>query len=509
MPSNPENYVDRILKAKVYDVAVETALEPAPRLSRRLKNRVLFKREDLQPVFSFKIRGAYNKIAQLSPISAQRGVICASAGNHAQGVALAARTRGIPAVVVMPLTTPEIKLLAVADFGAEIILHGDDYDQAYEHATELARQRGLVFVHPFDDPDVIAGQGTIAMEILRQHHGDEIDAIFVPIGGGGLISGIGAYVKSLYPRIKIIGVEPEDAAGMYESLRAGKRITLERIGMFADGVAVRRVGEETFRLARQYADEIILVTTDQICAAIQDIFQDTRSIAEPAGALAVAGIKKYVARENCAARTLISINGGANMNFDRLRYVAERADIGAQREALFAVVMPEEPGSFLRFCELLGQRSVTEFNYRYADQKAAQVFVSLALNNGRSERDELLAVIAAAGFTVRDMTDNEMAKLHVRYMVGGHAHGLADERLYRFEFPERPGALLKFLQAIGTNWNVSLFHYRNHGSDYGRVLAGIQVSAETGTDFLLHLNVLQYAYTEETQNPAYKIFLGG
>jgi len=505
----PENYVDRILKAKVYDVAVETSLDAAPRLSRRFNNRIFFKREDLQPVFSFKIRGAYNKIAQLSPISAQRGVICASAGNHAQGVALAARTRGIPAVVVMPLTTPEIKLLAVADFGAEIILHGDDYDQAYEHATELARQRGLVFVHPFDDPDVIAGQGTIAMEILRQHHGDEIDAIFVPIGGGGLISGIGAYVKSLYPRIKIIGVEPEDAAGMFESLRAGKRVTLERVGMFADGVAVRRVGEETFRLARQYVDEIILVTTDQICAAIQDIFQDTRSIAEPAGALAVAGIKKYVARENCAARTLISINGGANMNFDRLRYVAERADIGAQREALFAVVMPEEPGSFLRFCELLGQRSVTEFNYRYADQKAAQVFVSLALNNGRYERDELLATIAAAGFTVRDMTDNEMAKLHVRYMVGGHAHGLADERLYRFEFPERPGALLKFLQAIGTNWNVSLFHYRNHGSDYGRVLAGIQVSADTRTDFLLHLNVLQYAYTEETENPAYKIFLGG
>jgi threonine dehydratase len=509
MPSNPENYVDRILKAKVYDVAVETALEPAPRLSRRLNNRVLFKREDLQPVFSFKIRGAYNKIAQLSAISAQRGVICASAGNHAQGVALAARTRGIPAVVVMPLTTPEIKLLAVADFGAEIILHGDDYDQAYEHATELARQRGLVFVHPFDDPDVIAGQGTIAMEILRQHHGDEIDAIFVPIGGGGLISGIGAYVKSLYPRIKIIGVEPEDAAGMFESLRAGKRVTLERVGMFADGVAVRRVGEETFRLARQYVDEIILVTTDQICAAIQDIFQDTRSIAEPAGALAVAGIKKYAARESCAARTLIAINGGANMNFARLRYVAERADIGAQREALFAVVLPEVPGSFLRFCEILGQRSVTEFNYRYADQKAAQVFVSLALNNGRSERDELLGMIAAAGFTVRDMTDNEMAKLHVRYMVGGHARGLADERLYRFEFPERPGALLKFLQAIGTNWNVSLFHYRNHGSDYGRVLAGIQVPADTRIDFLLHLNVLQYAYTEETENPAYKIFLGG
>jgi len=509
MPPDTENYVDRILKAKVYDVAIETALEAAPRLSRRLKNRIWFKREDLQPVFSFKIRGAYNKIAQLSQISAQRGVICASAGNHAQGVALAARTRGIPAVVVMPLTTPDIKVQAVADLGGEIILHGDDYDQAYEHATEVARQRALVFVHPFDDPDVIAGQGTIAMEILRQHHGDDIDAIFVPIGGGGLIAGIGAYVKSLYPRIKIIGVEPEDAAGMYESLRAGKRVTLERVGMFADGVAVRRVGEETFRLARKYVDEIILVTTDQICAAIQDIFQDTRSIAEPAGALAVAGIKKYVARENCVERALIAINCGANMNFDRLRYVAERADIGAQREALFAVVMPEAPGSFLRFCELLGPRSVTEFNYRYADKQAAHVFVSLALSNGRSERDELLATIAAAGFTVRDMTDNEMAKLHVRYMVGGHARGLADERLYRFEFPERPGALLKFLQAIGTNWNVSLFHYRNHGSDYGRVLAGIQVPAETRTDFLLHLNELQYAYTEETENLAYKIFLGG
>jgi threonine dehydratase len=423
-------------------------------------------------------------------------------------VALAARTRGIPAVIVMPLTTPEIKVQAVTDLGGEIILHGDDYDQAYEHATELARQRGLVFVHPFDDPDVIAGQGTIAMEILRQHHGDEIDAIFVPVGGGGLISGIAAFTKSLYPRIKIVGVQPEDSPGMFESLRAGKRVALERVGMFADGVAVRRVGEETFRLARQYVDEIILVSTDQICAAIQDIFQDTRSIAEPAGALAVAGIKKYTARENCAERTLIAINGGANMNFDRLRYVAERADIGAQREALFTVQMPEAPGSFLRFCELLGTRSVTEFNYRYSDVTAAQVFVSLALSQGKAEREALLGTMTAAGFSVRDMTDNEMAKLHVRYMVGGHARGLADERLYRFEFPERPGALLKFLQAIGTQWNVSLFHYRNHGGDHGRVLAGIQVPPETDTDFLLHINDLQYAFTEETDNPAYRLFLG-
>ncbi len=474
-----------------------------------MNNRVFFKREDLQPVFSFKIRGAYNKIAQLSAGVAARGVICASAGNHAQGVALAARTRGIPALVVMPLTTPEIKVSAVADLGAAIVLHGDDYDAAYEHAVGLARDRGLVFVHPFDDPDVIAGQGTIAMEILRQHHGDDIDAIFVPVGGGGLIAGIAAYAKSLYPRIKIIGVEPEDSAGMYESLRAGKRVTLERVGAFADGVAVRRVGEETFRLAREYVDEIILVTTDQICAAIQDIFEDTRAIAEPAGALAVAGIKKYVTREQCTGRMLIAINCGANMNFDRLRYVAERADVGAQRELLLAVEIPEEPGAFLAFCELLGERSVTEFNYRYADSRAAQVFVGVGLPQGRPERDSLINGIAAAGFAVRDMTDNEMAKLHVRYMVGGQARGLGDERLYRFEFPERPGALRKFLKAIGCGWNISLFHYRNHGSDYGRVLAGIQVPPDTHPEFCRHLAELQYAYVEETDNPAYKIFLGG
>ena len=504
-----ETYLERILKAKVYDVAVETPLDAAPRLSRRLNNRVLFKREDLQPVFSFKIRGAYNKVAQLSAAVAARGVICASAGNHAQGVALAARTRGIPALIVMPVTTPEIKVSAVADLGGEIVLHGDDYDQAYEYALVLARDRGLVFVHPFDDPDVIAGQGTIAMEILRQRHGDEIDAMFVPVGGGGLIAGIAAYAKSLYPKIKIIGVEPEDSAGMYESLRAGKRVTLDRVGIFADGVAVRRVGEETLRLAREYVDEILLVTTDQMCAAIQDIFEDTRSIVEPSGALAVAGIKKYVARENLAGKTLISINCGANMNFDRLRYVAERADIGAQRELLLAVEIPEGPGSFLRFCEVLGKRSVTEFNYRHADLRAAQIFVGVALSHGRPERDSLIKTISAAGFTVRDMTDNEMAKLHVRYMVGGHARGLADERLYRFEFPERPGALLKFLQAIGTGWNISLFHYRNHGSDHGRVLAGIQVPRETYEDFCLHLAELHYDFVEETGNTAYKIFLGG
>jgi len=502
-----ENYLERILKAKVYDVAVETPLEPAPRLSRRLDNRVLFKREDLQPVFSFKIRGAYNKIAQLSATAAQRGVICASAGNHAQGVALAARTRGIHAVVVMPITTPEIKVQAVSDLGAEIVLHGDDYDAANDHAIGVARDRNLVFVHPFDDPDVIAGQGTIAMEILRQWHGDGIEAIFVPIGGGGLIAGIAAYVKSLYPRIKIIGVEPEDAAGMFESLRAGKRITLPRVGIFADGVAVRRVGEETFRLAKQYVDEILLVTTDQICSAIQDIFEDTRSIAEPAGALAVAGIKKYVTREACTGRTLVAINGGANMNFDRLRYVAERADVGAQREALLAVQIPEVPGSFLRLCELLGDRGVTEFNYRYSDAKTAQLFVGLSIAPGLAMRSALIQSVREGGFAVSDMTDDELAKLHVRYMVGGHPGDLEHERLYRFEFPERPRALLNFLRAIGTQWNVSLFHYRNHGSEQGRVLAGIQVPPDTVTDFLLHINELQYPYIEETDNPAYRMFL--
>jgi threonine dehydratase len=504
-----ENYLERTLKAKVYDVAIESPLEIAPRLSRHLGNQVFLKREDLQPVFSFKIRGAYNKIAQLSPLAAQRGVICASAGNHAQGVALGARTRGIAAVVVMPVTTPGIKVRAVADLGAELVMHGEDFDQAHEHAVQLARERGLLFVHPFDDVDVIAGQGTIAMEILRQQHGDAIDAIFVPIGGGGLIGGIAAYTKALYPRIRIIGVEPEDSSGMYESLRAGRRVTLDRVGTFADGVAVRRVGEEPFRLAQQFVDEIILVTTDQICAAIQDIYEDTRAIAEAAGALAVAGIRKYVARENCTGRRLVAINCGANLNFDRLRYVAERADIGAQREALLAVQIPEIRGSFLRFCECLGKRSVTEFNYRHADADTAHLLVGIALKDGRPERDEVIREIGAAGFTAVDMTDNEMAKLHVRHMVGGPSRGLEHERLYRFEFPERPGALLKFLQAIGAGWNISLFHYRNHGSDHGRVLAGIQVPPATQADFLLHLNELHYDYTEETDNPAYRIFLGG
>ena len=500
-------YIERILKARVYDVAIESPLEAAPRLSRRLGNQVLLKREDLQAVFSFKLRGAYNRIAHLSEATAKRGVICSSAGNHAQGVALAARRRGIPALVVMPQTSPQIKVQAVVDLGAEVVLHGDDYDGAFDRALVLARERSMVFVHPFDDPDVIAGQGTIAVEILRQT-GGHVDAIFVPVGGGGLISGIAVYVKYLYPNVRIIGVEPEDAAGMHESLRAGRRVTLDRVGVFADGVAVKRVGEETFALCREHVDEILLIDTDEICAAMQDVFEDTRSIVEPAGALAVAGIKKFVAREGWHDKRLVAINSGANMNFDRLRHVAERADVGGEREALLAVLIPEEPGSFLHFCEVLGNRGITEFNYRFETQHPAQIFVGFALNQGHGERDAVVLSLRNRGYTVTDMTENEMAKLHVRYMVGGHARGIQNEVLYRFEFPERPGALMRFLKAVGSRWNISLFHYRNHGSDYGRVLAGIQVPPADRADFVQHLNELHYAYTDETNNPAYKMFLG-
>jgi threonine dehydratase len=502
-----ESYIERILRARVYDVAIESPLEPARRLSRRLGNEVLFKREDLQPVFSFKLRGAYNKIAALPDAVARRGVICASAGNHAQGVALAARRRGLGAVIVMPCTTPQIKVQAVLDLGGDVVLHGDDFDHAAEHALGLARERGLTFIHPFDDPDVIAGQGTIGMEILRQCPRPP-DAIFVPVGGGGLIAGIATYVKSLYPDVRVVGVEPADAASMHDSLRAGSRVTLERVGIFADGVAVRRVGEETFRLAQRYVDEVLLVSTDEICAAIQDIFEDNRTIAEPAGALAVAGIKQYVAREQCRERSFVALNCGANINFDRLRHVAERADIGGQREALLAVEIPEEPGSFLRFCRLLGRRSVTEFNYRYDDPRSARIFVGVALADGRREKQALLAAVADAGYRVLDMSDDEMAKLHVRYMVGGHAPALEHERIFRFEFPERPGALLRFLEAVGAHWNISLFHYRNHGSDYGRVLAGVQVPPADAARFAQHLRELQYECVEETENPAYRMFLG-
>ena len=503
---NDQEYLNRIENARVYDVATETPLEEARGLSARIANRVLLKREDLQPVFSFKIRGAYNKIASLSDAEVANGVICSSAGNHGQGVALAAQRRGIRAVIVMPLTTPQIKIDAVRALGGEVVLHGDAYDDAYAHARELEASEKLSFIHPFDDPDVIAGQGTIGAELLRQAD-SSIDAIFVPIGGGGLIAGIAVYVKTMQPGIRIIGVEPEDSAAMRDSLRAGSPVTLEHVGIFADGVAVRRVGDETFRICQQHVDEIITVDTDQICAAIRDMFEDTRSIVEPAGGLAVAAVKKYVADNNITGQTFVTISCGANLNFDRLRHIAERAAIGEQQEMLLAAEIPEEPGSFRRFCETLGRRGITEFNYRYSDSSEAHIFAGVQLQRGMDERRELLEQLQQGGYKVVDLSDNEMAKLHVRHMVGGRSSRVANERLFRFEFPERPGALLDFLNAIGTNWNISLFHYRNHGSDYGRILAGIDV-ADTETDELgAHLAELGYAYWEESDNPAYAMFL--
>ena len=503
---NPTEYLDLIRKAKVYDVAIRSALEPAVSLSARLDNRILMKREDLQPVFSFKLRGAYNKIAGLKPDELARGVICSSAGNHAQGVALAAKRRGVRACVVMPVTTPRIKIDAVRALDGDVVLHGDAYDDAYAHARALAASEGLIFIHPFDDPEVIAGQGTIGAEILEQAE-ENIDAIFVPIGGGGLIAGIATYVKQLRPEIRIIGVEPDDSAGMKTSLAAGEPVTLDHVGIFADGVAVRRVGDETFRLCRLFVDEIITVDTDQICAAIRDIFEDTRSIVEPAGGLAVAGAKKYVAERGIFGQTLVTISCGANVNFDRLRHIAERAAVGEQTEMLLAAEIPEEPGSFRRFCEALGRRGITEFNYRYADQNKAHIFVGVQLSQGMKERLQLIERLRAAGFPVEDLSDNEMAKLHVRHMVGGRSPAVSNERLFRFEFPERPGALLEFLNAIGTDWNISLFHYRNHGSDYGRILAGIDVPQEETEELEAHLAELGYPHWEESDNPAYTMFL--
>ena len=507
MSSDLTDYLKRILTARVYEVAEETPLDAAPNLSARLGHAVWLKREDLQQVFSFKLRGAYNRMSRLADEDLQKGVICSSAGNHAQGVALAANRLGIQAFIVMPLTTPRIKVDAVRKLGGEVVLEGDTYDDAYAHARRLEAERGLIFIHPFDDPDVIAGQGTIAMEILRQHPGD-IDAVFVPVGGGGLIAGIASYIKALRDDIRIIGVEPEDSAGMSRSIAAGEPVTLERVGIFADGVAVRRVGDETFRLCRELVDEIVLVDTDEICAAIRDIFEDTRSIVEPAGALAVAGMKKYVEdRAPAAGREFVTVNCGANVNFDRLRHIAERAAVGEHREALLAVGIPERPGSFREFCAAIGRRNVTEFNYRYSDTEEAHIFVGLELAEGRAEKDRLVADLRARGYPVEDLTDNEMAKLHIRHMVGGRAGGLPDERLLRFEFPERPGALAEFLDAVGSDWNISLFHYRNHGSDYGRILTGIQVPGGDGDEFERHLEKLGYPHWDESDNPAYRLFL--
>ncbi len=500
------DYLEKILTARVYDVAIESPLEFAPNLSRRIQNTVLLKREDLQPVFSFKLRGAYNKMVQLPAATLKRGVIAASAGNHAQGVALSAQRLKCEATIVMPVTTPQIKVEAVQNRGAQVVLHGDSYSDAYVHALALAKERKLAFVHPYDDPEVIAGQGTIGMEILRQHP-DPIHAIFVPVGGGGLIAGIAAYVKRLKPEIKIIGVEPADADAMYRSLKKKERVTLAQVGIFADGVAVKQVGEETFRLCRELVDEVILVDTDAICAAIKDVFEDTRSILEPAGALSIAGAKLYVAREKLKNKTLVAIASGANMNFDRLRHVAERAELGEQREAVLAVTIPEKPGSFKAFCALLGARNITEFNYRYSDSSAAHVFVGVQAQN-RGETEKLLAILERKGLQPVDMSDNEMAKLHVRHMVGGHAPQAKNEILYRFEFPERPGALMKFLDSVGQSWNISLFHYRNHGADYGRVLVGVQVPPQEKPAFKDFLKRLGYPYVDESKNPAYKLFLG-
>jgi threonine dehydratase len=499
------SYLKRILTARVYDVARETALEPARTLSRRIGNHVLLKREDQQPVFSFKLRGAYNKMAHLAPVALARGVICASAGNHAQGVALAARKLGCRAVIVMPVTTPKLKVDAVHALGGEIVLHGDSYSDAHAHALELQQAQGLTFVHPFDDPDVIAGQGTVAMEILRQHQGP-IDAVFVAIGGGGLVSGVAAYIKAVRPEIRVIGVQTTDSDAMLQSVRRGKRVQLADVGLFSDGTAVKLVGEETFRVTRALVDDFVVVDTDAVCAAIKDVFQDTRSILEPAGALGVAAIKQYVETHKLKGRTLVAITCGANMNFDRLRFVAERAEFGEQREALFAVTIPEERGSFKRFCELIGPRSVTEFNYRISDESVAHVFVGLTIGR-RDEAGRIARHFTKQGFANVDLTDDELAKEHVRHMVGGRSELARDERLFRFEFPERPGALMRFLAAMPPGWNISLFHYRNQGADYGRILVGIQVPRGDEPAFDGFLRTLAYPCTEETHNPVYRLFL--
>ena len=512
-PLTPFDSLTKILTARVYDVAVESDLQPARALSRRLHNKVLLKREDQQPVFSFKLRGAYNKMAQLSPEQLARGVICASAGNHAQGVAMSASKLGTRAVIVMPTTTPQLKIDAVKTLGGEVVLSGESYSDAYEHAAQLQKEEGLTFVHPFDDPDVIAGQGTIAMEILRQVQqlGGKLDAGFVAIGGGGLIAGVSNYIKAVCPGIKVIGVQMNDSDAMAQSVKAHQRVTLPDVGLFSDGTAVKLVGEETFRVAQNLVDDYVIVDTDAVCAAIKDIFVDTRSIVEPAGALAVAAIKQYVAKHKTKGETYAAILCGANMNFDRLRFVAERAEVGEEREALFAVTIPEERGSFKRFCEVVGAlpggpRNVTEFNYRISHERRAHVFVGLS-TTGRGESEKIARNFHKHGFEALDLTHDELAKEHLRHLVGGHSALARDERLMRFTFPERPGALFKFLSLMQPTWNISLFHYRNQGADYGRILVGMQVPADDAAQFDAFLQTLGYPYVEETQNPAYRLFL--
>ena len=502
-----EQYVKKILTSRVYDVAEETPLQPARRLSERLDNQVLLKREDLQPVFSFKIRGAYNKLAQLSTAERSRGVIAASAGNHAQGLALAAKELGVSATIVMPRTTPELKVQGVLSRGGKVLLHGDAFPEALAHALQLAEAHGYTFVPPYDDPDVIAGQGTVAMEILRQHPG-RLDAIFVPVGGGGLIAGIAAYVKYLRPEVKVIGVEPDDSNCLQAAMAAGERVVLSQVGLFADGVAVAQIGQHTFDICKRYVDEVITVSTDEICAAIKDIYDDTRSITEPAGALAVAGIKKYVERDGVRERTLVAIDSGANINFDRLRHVAERAELGEKREAIIAVTIPERPGSFKAFCEAIGKRQITEFNYRYNTDSEAHIFVGVQTHPDSDPRAVLVEQLREQGFPVLDLTDNELAKLHIRHMVGGHSPRVSDEQVFRFEFPERPGALFNFLNKLGGRWNITMFHYRNHGAADGRVVAGLQVPEEERHLVAQALEEIGYPYWDESDNPAYKLFLG-
>lgn len=502
-----ESYIKRILNARIYDLAIETPLDEARLLSQRTGNKVLLKREDLQPVFSFKLRGAYNKLQQLTEEERNRGVICASAGNHAQGVALGSQHLGIKATIVMPRTTPSIKVDAVKARGAKVVLHGDSYDEASAHAKKLVEEKGLTYIHPFDDPDVIAGQGTIGMEILRQYPG-KIDAIFIAVGGGGLAAGISAYVKYLRPEIKIIAVESEESACLLAALEKKKRVVLPQVGIFADGIAVAQIGEEPFSILRKTVDECLTVTTDEICAGIKDVFEDTRSIAEPAGATSVAGLKKYVAKYGITGQTLVAIDCGANINFDRLRYISERTEIGEQREAVLAVTIPERPGAYKEFCKALGRRNITEFNYRYADEREARIFVGVQVSAGGDDRRELVSDLKNQGYDVTDMTENELAKLHIRHLVGGRAPNISDEVLYRFEFPERPGALVTFLNKLAGRWNISLFHYRNHGSASARVLVGMQVPKKDYSELKVFLNDLNYPNWDETQNPAYKFFLG-
>ncbi len=502
-----DKYVKDILSARVYDVAIESPIHKAASLSRRLENDVWLKREDLQPVFSFKLRGAYNKMSRLSPEAARRGVIAASAGNHAQGVALAGTTLGINTVIVMPVTTPAIKIDGVRSRGGKVILHGDTYNDAAEFAMNLVAEKGYTFVHAFDDRDVIAGQGTVGLEIVRQHSGP-LDAIFVPVGGGGLMAGMAAYIKYIRPEIRLIAVEAEDSACLKAALSAGRRVKLSQVGLFADGVAVNQVGKETFKILKHCVDEVVTVTTDEICAAIKDIFDDTRAVTEPAGAVAVAGLKKSVREQSLRSMSLMALVTGANVNFDRLRHISERAELGESREAVLAVTLDEKPGSFRRFSQVLGKRSVTEFNYRYGDSAAAKIFVGVEIDDPAGGREKLIATLRSKGFEVHDMTHNEAAKLHIRHMVGGRSDKALNERVFRFEFPQRPGALMTFLDLLGEQWNISMFHYRNHGAAYGRVLVGLQVAPQDTTAFDDFVRKIPYQFQEETGNIAYQTFLG-